>query len=189
MGITKPEHANSSIEGVAKSRAPGSVQCQSRIVSPWLTPPNITYQIKVMTTVFWTPSVYIDILQACRYFRYRRIYIILIKEMGVALKEKKKMQLSAALSFFCMIIYVSVGQAAIRECKSDQLYHPPNRPELTDKWLLYVSKLEGLLAWKEISERWWTQCYYRMLMWDPNIRLLFQRHRLLKKCAKINALK
>ena len=49
------------------------------------------------------------------------------------------------------------------------------------RWLLSVSKFEVPLAWNEISGRWWAQGCYRGLVWGPNRRLLFQRHRLLKR--------
>ena len=49
------------------------------------------------------------------------------------------------------------------------------------KWLLSVSKFEVPLAWNKISGQWWAQGCYRGLVWGPNRRLLFQRHRLLKR--------
>ena len=49
------------------------------------------------------------------------------------------------------------------------------------KWLLSVSKFEVPLVCNEISGWWWAQGCYRGLVWGPSRRLLFQRHRLLKR--------
>ena len=73
-----------------------------------------------------------------------------------------------------------VVQAAIRECKFEQLNHPPYSSDLAPSDY-YVSKFEVPLAWNVISGRWWAQGCYRGLIWGPNRRLLFQRHRLLKR--------
>ena len=64
----------------------------------------------------------------------------------------------------------------VRAVKSPAIQSRPG-----PKWLLPVSKFEVQLAWNAISGRWWAQGCYRGLVWGPNRRLLFQRHRLLKR--------
>ena len=69
LGTQKPEHARSSAKGGVKSRASGSVQCQSRRLSH----SSCNFLKGNGHGVLGLQRDYIDRLQACWYFNYRRI--------------------------------------------------------------------------------------------------------------------
>ena len=158
--------------------------------TPWLTPPKKFRTqpsvSKVMATVFWDSKgiILIDYKPAGTSIT-GEYYANVIKQLRVAIKEKRRGKLAAGVLLLhdnAPVHKSRVAQAAIRECKFEQLSHPPYSPDLAPKWLLSFSKFEVPLAWNEISGRWWwAQGCYRGLVWKPNRRLLFQRHRLLKR--------
>ena len=113
-----------------------------------------------MATVFWDSEgiILIDYKPAGISFT-GEYYANVIKQLRVAIKEKWRGKLAA-------------GVLLLRD---NALCTRPG-----PKWLLSVLKFEVPLAWNEISGRWWDQGCYRGLVWGPN-RLLFQRHRLLKR--------
>ena len=133
---------------------------------------------KVMATVFWDSKGIIFIG-----YMYKpagtsgtgEYYTNVIKQLRVAIKEKRRGKLAAGVLLLhdnAPVHKSRVAQAAIRECvravKSPAIQSRPG-----PKWLLSVSKFEFPLAWNEISRRWWAQGCYRGLVWEPNRRLLF----------------
>ena len=139
---------------------------------------------KVMATVFWDSKgiILIDYKPAGTSIT-EEYYANVIKQLRVAIKEKRRGKLAAGILLLhdnAPVHKSRVAQAAIRECKFKQL-NTCHTVQTWTKWLLSVSKFEVPLAWNEISGRWWAQGCYRGLVRGPNRRLLFRRHRLLKR--------
>ena len=89
---------------------------------------------KVMATVFWDSKgiILIDYKPAGTSIT-GEYYANVIKQLRVAIKKKTKGKASCWCPFFCMIMPLCtsrVAQAAIRECKFEQLNHPPYSPDL-----------------------------------------------------------
>ena len=139
---------------------------------------------KVMATVFWDSKgiILIDYKPAGTSIT-GEYYANVIKQLRVAIKEKQRGKLAAGVILLhdnapvhkssCTSGYSWVQVRAVKS--------PAIQSRSGPKWLLSVSKFEVPLAWNEISGRWWAQGCYRGLVWGPNRRLLFQRHRLLKR--------
>ena len=131
---------------------------------------------KVMAMVFWDSKgiILIDYKPAGTSIT-GEYYANVIKQLRVAIKEKRRGKLAAGVLLLhdnAPVHKSRVAQAAI--CEQVQSRPGP-------KWLLSVSKFEVPLAWNEISGRWCAQGCYRGLVWGPNRWLLFQRHRLFKR--------
>ena len=140
---------------------------------------------KVMATVFWDSKgiILIDYKPSGTSIT-GEYYANVIKQLRVAIKEKRRGKLAAGVLLLhdnAPVHKSRVAQAAVRECKFEQLKSPTIQSRPGPKWLLSVSKFEVPLPWNEISGWWWAQGCYRGLVWGPNRWLLFQRHRLLKR--------
>ena len=76
---------------------------------------------------------YIDRLQAAGTSITGEYYANVIKQLRVAIKEKRMGKLAAGVLLLhdnAPVHKSRVAQAAIRECKFEQLNHPPNSPDL-----------------------------------------------------------
>ena len=104
----------------------------------WLTPPKkVRTQpsaSKVMATVFWDSKgiILIDYKPTGTSI-IGEYYANAIKQLRVAIKEKRRGKLAAGVLLLhdnAPVHKSSVAQAAIRECKFEQLNHPPYSPEM-----------------------------------------------------------
>ena len=146
---------------------------------------------KVMATAFWNSKgiILIDYKPAGASIT-GEYYANVIKQLRVAIKEKRRGKLAAGVLLLHdnAPVYVQSYKSGyswvqVQAVKSLAIQSRPG-----PKWLLSVSKFEVPLAWNEISGWWWAQGCYRGLLWGPNRRLLFQRHRLLKRKVSLSTL-
>ena len=89
---------------------------------------------KVMATVFWDSKgiILIDYKPAGTSFT-GEYYANVIKQLRVAIKEKRRGKLAAGVLLLhdnAPVHKSRVAQAAVRECKFQQLNHPPYCPDL-----------------------------------------------------------
>ena len=89
---------------------------------------------KVMATVFWDSKgiILIDYKPAGTSIT-GEYYANVIKQLRVAIKEKRRGKLAAGVLLLhdnAPVHKSRVAQAAIRECKFEQLNHPPYSPDL-----------------------------------------------------------
>ena len=89
---------------------------------------------KVMATVFWDSKgiILIDYKPAGTSLT-GEYYANIIKQLRVAIKEKRRGKLAACVLLLhdnAPVHKSKVAQAAIRECKFEQLNHPPYSPDL-----------------------------------------------------------
>ena len=92
---------------------------------------------KVMATVFWDSKgiILIDYKPAGTSIT-GEYYANVIKQLRVAIKEKRRGKLAAGILLLhdnATVHKSRVAQAAIRECKFEQLNHPPYSPDLDPK--------------------------------------------------------
>ena len=119
-----------------------------------------------MATVFWDSKgiILIDYKPACTSIT-GEYYADVIKQLRVAIKEKRRGKLAAGdllLHDNAPVHKSNVAQAAIRECKFKQLNHPPYSPDLapSDYYLFrnLKSHLRGTRFWddelKAATEAW-----------------------------------
>ena len=111
---------------------------------------------KVMATVFWDSKgiILIDYKPAGTSIT-GEYYANVIKQLRVAIKEKRRGKLAAGVLLLhdnAPVHKSRVAQTAIRECKYEQINHPPYSPDLAPSDY-YVSKFEVPLAWNEILGR------------------------------------
>ena len=89
---------------------------------------------KVMATVFWDSKgiILIDYKPAGTSIT-GEYYANVIKQLRVAIKEKRRGKLAAGVLLLhdnAPVHKSRVAQVAIRECKFEQLHHPPYSPDL-----------------------------------------------------------
>ena len=140
---------------------------------------------KVMAKVFWDSKgiILIDYKPAGTSIT-GEYYANVIKQLRVAIKEKRRGKLAAGVLLLhdnAPVHKSRVAQAAIRECKFEQLNHPPYSPDLapSDYYLFQnlKSHLRGTRFRDDDELKAATEAWFE----DLNRRLLFQRHRLLKR--------
>ena len=140
---------------------------------------------KVMATVFWDSKgiILIDYKPAGTSIT-GEYYANVIKQLRVAIKEKRRGKLAAGVLLLhdnAPVHKSRVAQAAIRECKFEELNHPPYSPDLapSDYYLFrnLKSHLRGTRFRDDDELKAATEAWFE----DLNRRLLFQRHRLLKR--------
>ena len=89
---------------------------------------------KVMATVFWNSKgiILIDYKPAGTSIT-GEYYVNVIEQLRVAIKEKRRGKLAAGVLLLhdnAPVHKSRVAQAGIRECKFEQLNHPPYSPDL-----------------------------------------------------------
>ena len=138
---------------------------------------------KVMATVFWGSKgiILIDYKPAGTSMT-GDYYANVNKQLRVAIKEKRRGKLAAGILLLhdnAPVHKSGVAQAAIRECKFEQL----NTRHTVQTWpqvIIICFEIWSPSCVERDSRRWFQGCY-RGLVWGPNGRFLFQRHRLLKR--------
>ena len=140
---------------------------------------------KVMAMVFWdsTGIILIDYKPAGTSIT-GEYYANVIKQSRVAIKEKRRGKLATdvlLLHDHAPVHKSRVAQVAIRECKFEQLNHPPYSPDLApgDYYLFQnlKSHLRGMRFWDDDELKAATEAWFE----DQIDNFYFKRHRLLKR--------
>ena len=82
-------------------------------------------------------------------------YANVIKQLRVAIKEKRRGKLAAGVLFLhdnALVHKSRVAQAAIRECKFEQLNHPPHSPDLAPSDYYLFRNLKSHLRGTRIQD-------------------------------------
>ena len=140
---------------------------------------------KVMATVLWDTKgiILIDYKPAGTSIT-GEYYANVIKQLRVAIKEKRREKLAAGVPLLhdnAPVHKSRVAQAAIRECKFEQLNHPPYSPDLAPSDYYMFRNLKSHLRGTRFRDDDERTAAIEAWFEDQIDDFFFQRHRLLKR--------